>query len=88
MSSVPPTGEPVSLDDLRVRYRELCDYVNSVNIRIAPLKKQLEEANKTAENARVYATEIAKQVNEARGGARWFVLKKEIGLLAKALGGY
>jgi len=79
--------ELISMADLRARYEKLCAYRDQVEVRIAPLRAQLADANAAAEKARVYATEVAKQLSDARGGQSWFVLKKNIGMLAKALGG-
>lgn len=80
-------SKPIGLDDFRRRYQELCMQRDAIEEKIKPLRKQLADAQLIAENARVHCTTIAKQLFEARGGADWFRLKKEIGLLAKALGG-
>lgn len=81
------TGSSVTLDDLRKRYAELCAVRDATLTRIAPLQKQLDDARIVAEQARVHCTTVAEQLSAARGGMAWFKLKKEIGLLAKALGG-
>lgn len=85
--SDPEIQELITLGDLRAKYQKLCDVRDQIETRIAPLRAQLASANTAAENARVYATNVAAQLSEARGGQSWFVLKKNIGILAKALGG-
>lgn len=77
----------ITMDDLRQRYNQLCAYRDAVEQKIAPLRAQLADANEAAEKARVYAQTIAEQLSKARGGSSWFILKKNIGTLAKALGG-
>lgn len=79
--------KPVSLDDFKKRYQQLCTRRDEIENKIKPLRKQLADAQVIAENARVHCTTIAQQLYDARGGADWFRLKKEIGLLAKAIGG-
>lgn len=91
MSETPLTDiskeELITLDDLRERYVQLCATRDAIEVRIKPLREQLADATKTAEKARVYAEEISQQLNAARGGKNWFILKKNIGTLAKLLGG-
>lgn len=77
----------ITMDDLRARYNKLCAYRDQVEQQIAPYRAQLKDAQEVAEKARVYCQEIADKLYEARGGKNWFILKKNIGLLAKALGG-
>lgn len=79
--------KPVGLDDFRKRYTELCAYRDAVEVKIAPLRAELKEAQTVAEEARVKCQAVADKLSAARGGQKWFQLKKEIGLLAKALGG-
>lgn len=83
----PEIKELIELGDLRARYQKLCSIRDEIEARIAPLRAQLADANSAAEKARVYATQVAEQLSKARGGESWFVLKKNIGILAKALGG-
>jgi len=72
---------------LRARYKELCAKRDKTNEELAPLKKELEIANLEAEKTRLKATEIAEKISKARDGMEWIAMKKEIGMLAKALGG-
>jgi hypothetical protein len=77
----------VGLEDFRKRYADLCSYRDAIEVEIAPLRAALAAEQVNAEKARVRCQEVADQLMAARGGAKWFKLKKEIGLLAKALGG-
>jgi hypothetical protein len=77
----------ITMADLRNRYQQLCAKRDEVEARIAPLRAQLADAQVAAERARVYCQECADRLSEARGGKSWFTLKKNIGILAKALGG-
>jgi predicted RNase H-like nuclease (RuvC/YqgF family) len=72
---------------LRARYEFLKIKVEKTEDQIAPLKAELKAAADEAEKYRVKAMEVAKRLREARGGDAWFAMKREIGRLAKALGG-
>lgn len=80
-------GRVYSPEVLKARYKELCDRRDKVNASTQGLKKELEAANLKAEQARLEAMKIAAKISEARGGAAWITMKKEIGILARALGG-
>lgn len=67
------------------RYEILCKKRDSVYKKNEPLEKELEIWNKKAEEARVKAAEIADQIDK-NFGSDWFVMKKEIATLARALG--
>ena len=77
----------ISQEDLRARYQKLCSVRDLIETRIRPLRTQLEDARNAAERARVYSEDISAQLSAARGGQQWFILKKNIGTLAKLLGG-
>jgi len=77
----------VMLKEHRERYTALTTYVAAVNKRIEPLKKKMAEHANESERHRVLAMDVAKEISEARGGIGWFAIKKEIGMLAKLLGG-
>lgn len=76
-----------TLELLKSRYAELCAYRDAVNAKIAPLQKQLDEVNAIAQRANASALEISKSIQEIRGGEAWIKLKREIGILARALSG-
>ncbi len=48
---------------------------------------QLDEANARCEAARVEAAALAERIEQVWGKRKWIALKKEIGVLAKALSG-
>ncbi len=73
--------------EFKARYEELCALRDSVNEKNAPLEEQLTAANAEAEAARVRAHALAEQIDANRGNALWLAMKKEIGILAKALSG-
>lgn len=73
------------LDNLKAMYAELCaerDRRNALNV---DLQRELDEVNALAEKARLRAMELAAQIEKNWGGAEWIEMKKQIGLLAKAL---
>lgn len=72
---------------MQERYDELCALRDKVNAANAPLELQLDDANKKANAAREAAEAIAMRIDSNRGNERWIALKKEIGVLAKALSG-
>ena len=79
--------KPILPSQMAERYAELCALRDSVNAEIAPIQAQLDEANARAEQARVQAAELAAQIDSLWGREKWVALKKEIGVLAKALSG-
>lgn len=60
---------------------------DEVNARIAPMLAELEVKNLAAEEARLAAETLAKEISDLRGGQAWLDLKKEIGALSKMLTG-
>ena len=76
-----------SVDSTRDRYESLCAQRDATNARVAPLLADLTEANAAVVEAQARANKIAEQVATLRGGEQWLVLKKEIGMLARALSG-
>jgi len=72
---------------LQARYAELCAKRDEVNGRVAPLQKDLDAANMEAQVANAKARKIADAIQALRGGQEWLDIKREIGLIAKALSG-
>lgn len=85
-----PQTDPneITQEMLRARYDLLCKEVAEMNEKLKPFKEELAAAAARAEMARVAAMEISQKISEIRGGLAWFAKKKEIGRLARALGGY
>ncbi len=79
--------KPILPTEFQARYDELCALRDEVNEKNAPLEAQLDAANAEAEAARLRAQELADQIDDNRGRALWIAMKKEIGVLAKALSG-
>ncbi len=77
--------KPVTIENLRERYKELCAYRDKKEAEVAHLRAAKEQAANEAEVLRVRATVLAKELMEALGGAEWFALKKEIGMIARML---
>lgn len=80
------TPTPITREALQERYEFLCKHRDETEVRIAPLRAKLKKAADEAEVYRVKAMAVADELKSARG-PDWFALKKEIGMLAKALGG-
>lgn len=78
---------PITRESLRARYDAACEERDAIEARIAPLREELRKAADKAEEYRVAAMKVAAELDQARGGKKWFELKREIGWLAKALGG-
>lgn len=72
---------------MEARYKELCAIRDKVTEEVKPLRDELTLKANEAEAARVASMDVAKRLYTARGGDKWFSLKKEIGLLAKVLNG-
>lgn len=79
--------KPILPSQMAERYAELCALRDSVNAAAAPIQAQLDAANARAEQARVEAAGLAAQIDDLWGREKWVALKKEIGVLAKALSG-
>lgn len=81
-------GDTSALDAVRARYTTLCALRDAANKKLGDLQAKLDKANERSESARREANEYAAQIQNIRGGAEaWLALKKEIGQLAKLLGG-
>lgn len=76
---------PVLASKMGERYAELCALRDKVSAAAAPLQVKLDDANARCEAARVEAAEIAEQIEQVWGKEKWIALKKEIGVLARAL---
>lgn len=74
-------------ENLQARYTELCAKRDEVNLRAAPLQRDLDAANAEAQAANARARKLADAIQALRGGQEWLELKREIGLIAKALSG-
>ena len=79
--------KPILPSQMGARYAELCALRDRVAAEAAPLQAELDEANARCEAARVEALAIAEQIERVWGKEKWIALKKEIGVLAKALSG-
>lgn len=79
--------KPILSSQMAERYAELCALRDSVNAAAAPIQAKLDEANARAEQARLEAAALASQIDDLWGREKWVALKKEIGVLAKALSG-
>jgi hypothetical protein len=80
-------SQPITIEAIRARYEFLCAERDATEQKIAPLRQELADAAAVAEVHRVKAMKVRERLDAARGGEKWFALKKEIGLLARALGG-
>ncbi len=81
-------GDTSAMDGVRARYAELCELRDGANKKAGDLQSKLDAANLKAESARREANEYATQIQNIRGGGEnWLALKKEIGQLARLLGG-
>jgi uncharacterized coiled-coil DUF342 family protein len=81
-------GDTSALDAVRNRYADLCKLRDAANAKAGDLQAKLDAANLRAETARREANEYAAQIQNIRGGGEnWLALKKEIGQLARMLGG-
>lgn len=81
------TETPVLASKMPERYAELCALRDAVNAANAPLEEALAAKCADMEKLRVEAEALSAQIDDIRGRARWIALKKEIGVLAKALSG-
>jgi uncharacterized coiled-coil DUF342 family protein len=79
--------KPILPSQMGARYAELCALRDALNAEAAPLQAQLDEANTRCEAARAEAAALAEQIEQVWGKEKWIALKKEIGVLAKALSG-
>lgn len=80
-------GGALTGEAIKARYKALTEFRDKTNKEIAPLKAKLEKAAAEAERCRIIAADIAKDIDNARGGPRWLSIKKEIGVLANLISG-
>lgn len=67
-------------------YRALCDKRDAKNAKAAPIQKKLDAANARAMAANDEANNLAAEIEKVWGGAEWLTLKRDIAVLARALG--
>lgn len=75
------------VETTKARYEALCRQRDATNERVRPLLEKREALNQEIQAAQAEALAISAQVDAIRGGETWLDLKKEIGMLAKALSG-
>jgi uncharacterized coiled-coil DUF342 family protein len=80
-------GDTTALDGLKARYAQLCKARDAANKKAAPVQKKLDDANEKCETFRREAAGHVQELQNIRGGDKWLSLKKEIGQLARLLGG-
>lgn len=80
-----PQQSPV--DVMREEYERLCQQRDTVNERTAPLQRRLDAVNANIQALSVEAERVAAEIQAVRGGESWLHLKKQIGVMAKALSG-
>lgn len=76
---------PITAESVQERYDFACAQRDEIEARCVPLRAAATAAADKAEEFRVKAMEAKAVLDEARGGASWRELKKEIALLAKLL---
>lgn len=76
-----------TVDSMKARYTALCEQRDATNARVAPLLAQREELAVQADALTQEAKSLSAQIDAIRGGESWLAMKKEIGMLAKALSG-
>ena len=87
MLNIFKSKQPFAADALRDRYVRLCAQRDATNERVAGLQRELDALNDDVAQAQALANAKAAQIQAVRGGESWLTLKKEIGMLAKALSG-
>ena len=81
-------GDTAAMEAVRERYKLLCELRDAANAKAAEVIAKRDAANERAEVARREAMQHAAELQNIRGGAEnWLALKKEIGQLARLLGG-
>lgn len=73
------------LHNLQANYDALCAERDRRNALNAPLQAALDEQNALVERHQLEARRLAARIEANWGGAEWVELKKQIGMLAKAL---
>lgn len=81
----PAVKSPVNA--LRDKYDRLCQQRDETVERVAPVQRKLEAVNARIQLLNAEAEKLAAEIQALRGGESWLHLKKEIGVLAKALSG-
>lgn len=81
------TEVPILASQFPERYAELCALRDAVNAANAPIEAALAEVVSQMETLRVQAEKLAAEIDDSRGREKWIALKKEIGVLAKAMNG-
>lgn len=83
-AAVAASNKPQTIDKAAAvaKYGELCALRDNIERDVAPLRKKVSVAADAAEAARVASNDVAAELYTARGGSKWFQLKKEIGILA------
>lgn len=77
-----------SMAQLKERYARLCSIRDAANQAIEPFRQQLEALNAQLQALQAEANALAGKVHAGRGGSEnWLTLKREIGSLARLLGG-
>lgn len=82
-----PTPEEPAEVIMQRRYKNLCEVRDRINAENRPRQIQLDELNASIQAAQAEAAAVSAKIDEVRGGVEWLQLKKEIGLLARALSG-
>lgn len=72
---------------MKSRYAALLRKRDETNIAVQPLKDEIAKLNSEIIARQDKVAERVRELNQIRGGQTWLDLKKEIGLLAKALSG-
>lgn len=81
-------GDTSAMDIVRDRYAHLCALRDAALAKAAPVQAKLDAANERCEAARREAMQLAAEIQNIKGGGEaWLALKKEIGQLARLLGG-
>jgi len=81
-------GDTSTIDGVRKRYAHLCSLRDAANQKATVVRMMLDAANQRADTARREAQQHAAEIQNIRGGGEnWLKLKKEIGQLARLLGG-
>jgi hypothetical protein len=74
------------LQGLKDQYDQLCAKRDAKYAEVQPLEDELAATNAAVEQLQLKAADLAKQIEDAWGGAAWITLKKQIAVLAKGLG--
>lgn len=77
----------MSIESMKARYTELCARRDAVNKQNEPLEEKLDAQNAVVTKEQTKAHAIAAEIDVNRGGEEWLALKKELGMLARALTG-